>query len=593
MTSITDAYAQTTNTDRLMTVVDTTTDTNSLVSMINMILDGIASTLNDIASALTGLENDLHAVMESQDSMMTDLDSVTMAQDNLGASQMELQSKIGDLSMMIDNLEMTLMTKMSELEASIENATALADRATALENAIADLNKLIRDNQAKTDEKLSAFEQSLNIQLTSLETRLGVVTEDLDAVSEQVAEGPTRADISGAKSGDAKTTVTLYDYSINVDEFDYGDKEAKFTYNYRFECEETIYIDELKATGDITKGDIDNSADTTEDYGLFVYLLGGTPATVTTTLEEQYTIDKVAYYPVNDTTADVRIPDVQLTDIVLMGKNPTVPAVKAPITLEAGESFIIETTVNNALRAIDSSGTLDDFELFTDTPPATTTPPTTTPPTPGSNLMDLLESKVKIDRDSVDLVPAATNTPVDKMFLAGLNVVERDLERLDNKRISDLAKRVNVLEISVGWFSGASDPKCTFTPVGEATIDYPNQDNVLNVFAPIENIAVNASVTCNGVGTIIEDASDIQIGGAITNHEVGTLTFTAGGESIKLVNPNEDTGIFELANSDIDFPLEFTDTLQITGTLVPETSPGSVIIQITYDTAAGNTCTQQ
>ena len=557
---IQDANAET-NTNRLIDVLNTTAETNSAVALVNTILDGIENVLNDIISLVTGLGGGADALMASQNDTMTSFRSLSDIQKNLAYNQNEIQSKIGDMSTMLDDLETTLLAKMSELETNIEGVAALADRTAGLEAAINDLNTLVRNSQSDTERQISEFEQSLDTKLTSLEARLGGVSDDIIDVSGQLT-AVNQTDFSGAQKGTAAQAITLYDYSTNVGEFDYNDPDATFDYNLKFECKETVYIHNLQATG---QGKLTSP----ESGSGSIIVLDVYGAQITG--NDAYLVAPNSFHPVSNTTASVIIPDIQLSDIVLMGDYPTIPAVKTPITLVAGDSFTIQTTVNNKQMSIagpNYPATYLFYKAETVKLPDTYT---------------LLTSKVKIDKDEV--------SGTDSAMFSTYPAFEKLLKKHDNKPLRDLAKQVEILEISIGWFSGVDDPGCTFTPIGDAVVDYPNRDNTLNVLTTIENIELSATVDCNGIGTRIADIDDIRIGGAITNHDVGTLTLSAGNQSIKL-NLNDDL-TFRLADDDVDFPLEFTDTLQITGTIVPETSPANMLIEIIYDTAAGNICTQQ
>ena len=540
--------------------------------MINTILDGIENVLNDIISLVTGLGDGADALMVSQNDAMTSLGSLSDIQKNLTDNQNEIQSKIGDMSTMLDDLEMTLLAKMSELETNIEGVAALADRTAGLEAAVNDLGTLAQNSQSDIERQISAFEQFLDTRLASLEMRLGGVADDITSTSEQIVGDMAPVDFSGANRDTTKHMITLYDYSTNVGEFDYNEDDVNIDYNLKFECEETIYISDIQAIPQGNVTDVDNDGD--DDVQLIPYYLS--------IISESYYIYLAPHInPFNETDdSKVVIPDIQLTDIVLLGEYRTIPTVQKPITLEAGDSFTIQTSMDNNV-IIDN---VDSTYVFSSS--ATIDP----------DIKRLLDSKVRIDADKLNFAVDAVPSDVFVIVTGDPPTsAEEDLLRLmkrsDNQPLYNLAKQVDILEISIDWFSGVNDPKCTFTPIGDAVVEYPNQDNTLNVLTTIENIDVSATVNCNGIGTRIADIGDIRIGGAITNHDVGSLTLSAGNQSIR-INLNDDL-TFRLANEDVDFPLVFTDILQITGTIVPESSPSNVVIEIIYDTAAGNTCTQQ
>lgn len=577
MTSITDAYAQT-NTERLMTVADTTEDTNSMVATIMSMLEDIQDTLDGIVSALAGLASGQSTIMQSQDALSNSVDSIATSQGNLGAGQDALESKIGEVSMMVSSVEMALSEKIGALESSITELKMMdTGDDDNLEAAVIELNQLIQSSHTGTDDRIDALEQALSERLNAIETRLGGVTEDLTAVSEQVqTQVPIEA--SAAQKGTAKTTLTLADYASDIDRFVYN-SDDEIDHNLKFECEETVYIDSIVA-------DPTDAVDATAGSQLSVYHA----VTNSTDAPIGYTIDEAnPPNPFNLTQlpaglspkSTVNIPDIQLTSIVLVGEHRTVPPVPKPITLEAGDSFTIATSMANQLVVTPTDPPTDVEYVFYDH--ATE-----------SDLRTLLDSKAKIDGDETDGNVGAALTAAGVVFASADGDIRSDLQKADNKRLSSLADNVEILDISVNWFSAVSDPKCTFTPIGEETVDYPNQDNKLNLFTTIENIEVNASVTCNGQDTRIESIDDVRIGGSISaeNTGVGFLTLTADNESIR-INLNEDRASFTLADDDADFPLEFSDTLEISGVIVPDATPGSVVIEITYDTAAGNTCTQQ
>lgn len=597
MTSITDAYAQTTNTDRLMTVVETTGDTNSMVAMLNAMLEEIKGTLNNIVSALTGLSEGQEAIMDKQDAISASIAPLTSMQQDLGADAAEIQSKIGDVSDMLSGLESRLMAEIHALETSIADMQTADTGDDELEAAVNNLNMLIRNSQAATDERLAALEQAVSERLTSIETQLGGVTEDITEVSEKV-DTQAQAEFTGGYQKTVTRDITLFDYLSNFDDYNYNEDVA-IDHNLRFSCEETVYVSSVK---------VDTIGDMVEVSGVRSQMIELVHADVDDEDDPmQYALAPVnKFHPFNTTgltKSDVTVSGVGIVSVkpILNGDKNTQhnPYTFSPkqLELQPDSSFTIETAMANKVGGTDSAE-----YVFYQSPDATAYPS-------GLDLATLLDTRARVNSSDIGEA-AATAVATDLEALSNMFVVlgadvadsaadtlELRLEnkkKMDKKPLRTLAD-VDLLKVTVEVSSAVSDPKCTFTPIGEAEADYPNMNQKVNVFTTIENIEVNATVTCNGQDTRIESVDDIRVGGDIStdNTSVGTLTLSAGGESIK-IDLDTDAQTFNLpADSDVDFPLEFTDTLEITGVIVPGSTPASIIIELTYDTAAGNTCTQQ
>lgn len=600
MTSITDAYAQTTNTERLMTVVETTGDTNSMVAMLNAMLEEIKGTLNNIVSALTGLSEGQEAIMDKQDAISASIAPLTSMQQDLGADAAEIQSKIGDVSDMLSGLESRLMAEIHALETSIADMQTADTGDDELEAAVNNLNMLIRNSQAATDERLAALEQAVSERLTSIETQLGGVTEDITEVSEKV-DTQAQAEFTGGYQKTVTRDISFFDYLSNFDDYNYNEDVA-IDHNLRFSCEETVYVSSVK---------VDTLGDMVGDATARQQIIGLVHADVDDEDDPmQYALDPVNIrHPFNTTgltKSDVTVSGVGIVSVkpILDGEknaqhNPYTFSPKQ-LELQPGSSFTIETSMANDVPSSADPATPHTEYVFYQS--SGTYPD-------GTDLATLLDSRARVN--SSDIGSTATITAdglaaVDNMFVVLGDVTTADSDEMtlhdrltskkktDKKPLRTLAD-VDLLKVTVEVSSAVSDPKCTFTPIGEAEADYPNMNQKVNVFTTIENIEVNATVTCNGQDTRIESVDDIRVGGDISadNTSVGTLTLSAGGESIK-IELDTDAQTFNLpADSDVDFPLEFTDTLEITGVIVPGSTPASIIIELTYDTAAGNTCTQQ
>lgn len=157
MTIITDAYAQTSNTDRLVAIGDTTSDTNNMVEEMASSIESILDMIGEVLSGLTDVKSvvDSTAItvdsIDSKISMMTDNADYTAQLEafasDISSSIMDVDSAVSSNTDAIENLDERLTASLSDAvdsmsEESNNNAVAIANLQTALNDINAKLGDI-------------------------------------------------------------------------------------------------------------------------------------------------------------------------------------------------------------------------------------------------------------------------------------------------------------------------------------------------------------------------------------------------------------------------------------------------------------------
>ena len=149
---------------------------------------------------------------------------------------------------------------------------------------------------------------------------------------------------------------------------------------------------------------------------------------------------------------------------------------------------------------------------------------------------------------------------------------------------------VELYTITVDWFAASSDTTCSISSAVETVSGLPNADRTVLVALNLNTESeegpptpfLDASIDCNGEDTEITGVS-IQAGAIAGLNQFIEIDLTAGGESADV-----SFGADNSADSDAsDLPFRFSGTdLMVSGKGI-----GTLLLQVTYDTTQGNTCT--
>lgn len=212
VTITTDAYAQT-NTERLITVVDNTTEANSLLSSI---LDAVTSGFANVLEMLGVIDTDLEAI-----------------HGDLSAVDTNLQEIHGDLEEIHGDLE-TLDGHLSGLSQAASGLNAVTQSLTTVSQGVT---------------ANSASINALNAKLDMISDAVGVVNDTATSIQvavetdpETAATGPTNM----LHSDETEQAVTVADFAGEVTKHPTdGVYEASNT----FSCTGDVFLDSMAVTG--------------------------------------------------------------------------------------------------------------------------------------------------------------------------------------------------------------------------------------------------------------------------------------------------------------------------------------------------------
>ena len=233
--TINDAFAQT-NTERLATVVDTTSDTNSKVAQLTEIWNNFGSQFTPITDAL----NMVAAEITTISGEISDLSDDVMA----------TSAKVDTLEDKLDDYAATRASDSAELKAQIES---LSDALPDIQNKISTLagDASVGDLADKVDSittQLNEFSSTLatiQTEVESIQGELGLVKE-----TAQTVVGMAPGDLNNYE---LEQEVKLAWYAHRLTE---PDDDHKYTAEYHFTCGSDVFIETVSS--DVGKAGTDN-----------------------------------------------------------------------------------------------------------------------------------------------------------------------------------------------------------------------------------------------------------------------------------------------------------------------------------------------
>lgn len=224
--TINDAFAQT-NTERLATVVDTTSDTNSKVAQLTEIWNNFGSQFTPITDAL----NMVAAEITTISGEISDLSDDVMA----------TSAKVDTLEDKLDNYAATRASDSAELKEQIES---LSEALPDIQNKISTLagDASVGDLADKVDSittQLNEFSSTLatiQTEVESIQGELGLVKETAQTV---VGSAPEQL-----SNHDLEQEVKLEWYAHTLDA---APTDNTYKTEYHFTCESDVFISEVSS----------------------------------------------------------------------------------------------------------------------------------------------------------------------------------------------------------------------------------------------------------------------------------------------------------------------------------------------------------
>ena len=224
--TINDAFAQT-NTERLATVVDTTSDTNSKVAQLTEIWNNFGSQFTPITDAL----NMVAAEITTISGEISDLSDDVMA----------TSAKVDTLEDKLDNYAATRASDSAELKEQIES---LSDALPDIQNKISTLagDASVGDLADKVDSittQLNEFSSTLatiQTEVESIQGELGLVKETAQTV---VGSAPDQLN-----NYDLEEEIKLAWYAYKLDA---APTDNTYKTEYHFTCESDVFISEVSS----------------------------------------------------------------------------------------------------------------------------------------------------------------------------------------------------------------------------------------------------------------------------------------------------------------------------------------------------------
>lgn len=424
--TINDAFAQT-NTERLATVVDTTSDTNSKVAQLTEIWNNFGSQFTPITDAL----NMVAAEITTISGEISDLSDDVMA----------TSAKVDTLEDKLDNYAATRASDSAELKEQIES---LSEALPDIQNKISTLagDASVGDLADKVDSittQLNEFSSTLatiQTEVESIQGELGLVKETAQTVVGSAPENLSNYEL--------EQEVKLAWYAHRLAE---PPTDHKYTTEYHFTCESDVFIGTVSS--DINGGTEDDL--TTGTNGI-TFKYNGTGA-------GSQTSTNVVQNPVYANTADANEADATLFvggnvlfDSMFTGTGATPPVIYNAahdfelMELKAGKLLTFESTT----QARGTNAVVNATALYRYADTALNTANATSVTTAGAlqNIND------------------ANTIGATKAQLGA----------------------ATVYSVTVNYHSEAADPKCKITPADVAPLD--NVDQILFISPDISGTGV-------------------------------------------------------------------------------------------------------
>lgn len=552
--TINDAFAQT-NTERLITVTDTTADTNTKVANLVNLWSNFDSNFTPILSVIDDLSNELSMVSDkvsevSSDVMAVDskIDTLESKFDQFVASDAEntreAQTNYDNLADMLPDIQSTVDTIVDDADTSFDT---ISDKLDALQAQIGTFTSSITTLQ----EDVSEIQSELGLVQESVSNRIGPAPTDLhsDSTTGKVllswyTQGLTKIPTGGDGVADGAS--------------------GYYTADFRFVCESDVFVQTVTT----------NLNDRT-----------------TITVKDGAQMDRTIQNPIYDSGDTTPIPDD--------GTGSIGTEYRTHVSLTANSQTLFDTYFNigasNQLYNRDikydnvmelKAGNTIEFKSRAydrSTPVNTGT---------GAGPLEFIVNTTK----NTAIAANFTNAPTDGAG-TGFNLLRHTGTTNDgsintNSNVTKAALAgAEAYQVEVAYFSAAEDAKCMITPSRTTAISATDQV----AFVSINDNDGSTSLVQEYTETLGCDLNPARI-----TNVIGYLSGAGGLNNfvtMELKVGDDTKAEFTFVNNtsmiadESSLPFEFSGSdLTISGDLVDNSS---ILVQINYDSAVTDGCSQQ
>lgn len=526
--TINDAFAQT-NTERLATVVDTTSDTNSKVAQLTEIWNNFGSQFTPITDAL----NMVAAEITTISGEISDLSDDVMA----------TSAKVDTLEDKLDNYAATRASDSAELKEQIES---LSEALPDIQNKISTLagDASVGDLADKVDSittQLNEFSSTLatiQTEVESIQGELGIVKE-----TAQTVVGSAPEELSNYKE---EEDVKLAWYAHRLTE---PPTDHKYTAEYHFVCESDVFISTVSSNIDGgTEGDFDTGTN-----GI-TFKYNGTGAGSQTSANAVPNPVYANIDDANEADATLFVGGNVLFDSMFTGTGAEPPVIYDDehdfelMELKAGKLLTFESTTQ-------ARGT-----------------------NAGVNATALYRYAA---------------TEMNTANATGVSPDDGTLADIDDDSTIGATKAqlgdATVYSVTVNYHSEAADPKCKITPADVAPLD--NVGQTLFISPDISGTGVltkyNAAMDCD-LNAVRITAVTADLTGADGFNNYVNMKLNVGDDTKAEFTFANNTSMLTEKYS---YPIEFEAANLIIAGDAPVGS--GLVIQFTYDTVDGGECTSE
>ncbi len=551
--TINDAFAQT-NTERLITVVDTTADTNTMVSNLVDLWSNFDSNFTPILSVINDLSDELSTVSDKVSEVSSDVMAVDSKIDTLESkfdqfvatdaeNTREAQTNYDNLADMLPDIQSTVDTIVDDADTSFDT---ISDKLDALQAQIGTFTSSITTLQ----EDVSEIQSELGLVQESVSNRIGPAPTDLhsDSTTGKVLLSWYTQGLTKIPTGGDGVPTT-------------GDNAASgyYTTDFRFVCESDVFVQKITTN-----------------------LSDRTTIEVKDTVKRDRTIQNPIYDSRENVRTDTDLATARLNDVSLTVNSQTLfdtyfnigatdpqlynRAIEYDnvMELKAGKTIEFKSSVYDRNTGINTGSSPGPLEFIVNTTKNTAIAANFTADAPGVGTAFDLARHIGTDRSAADTI---SQSNVTKAALAG----------------------AEAYQVEVTYFSAAEDAKCMITPSKTTAISATDQ-------------VAFVSINDDGSTSLVQDYTET-LGCDLNPARItGVVGYLSGADGLnnfvtmELKVGDDTKAEFTFVNNtsiiadESSLPFEFSGSdLTITGDLVDNSS---ILVQISYDSALTDGCSQ-
>ncbi len=525
----TDAHAQT-NTERLMTTVDNTnTIIAALEALADAVADGFAAVLAAIGAVQTGVDG-MSGHLEHLESdvagISSDVASVDSSVAAVSSDVASIASDVDDISSSLQDVQSDVAGLSAGIGGSAAALTSVTDAIQRNANAINSLN-----------EKLDMISEAVGAVQTTVETQ-----EDVDPAVRNMLH-----------SAETEQAVAVADFAGTVTKHPTG---GVYKASNTFSCTGDVFLDSMA----ITKVD--------PVLSMVTALSNVADMVAPKTTVSLNGVNLFESYDNSDTEAATDANVLEITKdrdfdnqflaagSTLVVKGSTDQSADGDTTVPTDGELAEATRGSQNYLKYEFNATASDAE--------------------GANVYFTLQDYVALKSNKAVLNTTDTST--------GTAALRDGTNQATKVQLGT----TELYTITVKWFAASSDTTCSISSAVETTSGLPNEDNNVLVALSIDPEStgglksfVSKTLDCNGEDTEITGIS-IQSGPPSDLNSFITVTLSAGGASADV--KFDDDNSFDADSSKLPFRFSGSD-LTVSGK-----GTGTLLLQVTYDTVQGNSC---